>query len=47
MTFIGWGTFNVPITIFWRKEVGLVHGQKTTQLMHHLSFDGNGQMKKT
>ena len=38
MTFIGWGTFDVPITIFWRKEAGLVFGQKTTQFMHHLCF---------
>ena len=23
MTFKGWGTFDVPTTIFWRREVGL------------------------
>ena len=37
-TAIGWGTFNIPITIKWNPGLGL----EATKVEHMLSFDGNG-----
>merc|ERR1719263_2671412 len=36
---IGWGTFDVPITVFWKKSTGL----HTATCEHELSFQGNGK----
>ena len=38
---IGWGTFEVPITVFWKKSTGL----STATCEHVLSFDGNGKWR--
>lgn len=36
----GWGTFLIPITIEWKKALGLAK----TEVEHYLSFDGNGDV---
>lgn len=28
MTFKGWGTFDIPITLFWKRQVGLEREQR-------------------
>ena len=38
---IGWGTFDVPITVFWKKTTGLT----SATCEHELSFDGNGKWR--
>ena len=37
----GWGTFEIPITIKWKKAVS----PAPTTLSHYLSFDGEGAWK--
>ncbi|CDW73750.1 yeats family protein [Stylonychia lemnae] len=39
---IGWGTFDIPIEIFFKKETGKTD---TVSLNHLLNFDGNGETK--
>ena len=38
---IGWGTFDVPMTIFWKNGTGL----STASCEHELSFEGNGKWR--
>ena len=40
---VGWGTFGIPITIHFRRAVGL--NPRTLELDHNLSFDGPGKWK--
>lgn len=40
----GFGTFNMPITIFFKRETGIPHPRKVT-VDHMLSFDGTGSWK--
>ena len=37
---IGWGTFNIPISVFFRRETGI---KDVIELNHELSFEGNGK----
>ena len=37
---IGWGTFEIPIEIFFRRETGR---RETLKLSHYLSFEGTGK----
>ena len=39
---ISWGTFEIPMTVYWKRESGI---KGTTQLDHELSFDGAGEKK--
>ena len=39
---IGWGYFDMPITVYFKKETGL----KPLEIEHELCFDGNGLWKK-
>ena len=43
MTFRGWGTFSIPVTIHFRRATGL--NPRTMELEHMLCFDGNGKWK--
>ena len=43
MTFVGWGAFNIPITIHFKRVTGL--NPRTMELQHSLSFDGPGKWK--
>jgi len=36
---LGWGTFWIPITIYWKPELEMGH----TELNHYLSFNGEGE----
>ena len=42
MTYNGWGTFDVPITIFWSRGSGI---SQNLEVDHYLSFDGAGSWK--
>jgi hypothetical protein len=42
MTRIGWGTFEIPIKIFWHYEFGI---KEPLELEHCLSFEGTGESK--
>ena len=44
IAFNGFGTFTVPITIFFRREVGLPYPRQV-KLDHYLSFEGKGGWK--
>ncbi len=44
MTMHGWGTFDIPITLFLRFR--LKNGLKQVSVNHHLCFDGNGSSKQ-
>jgi len=37
----GWGTFEIPIKIYWKEWLKL----PPAHLEHHLSFDGEGETK--
>ena len=39
---VGWGYFDIPITIFWTEETGL----KPLSVNHELCFDGKGEWKE-
>lgn len=39
---IGWGTFNVPITINFKKETGI---REPVKIDYELSFKGTGSIK--
>ena len=41
ISYNGWGTFTVPMTIFWKKKTGL----KTLTVDHYLSFEGKGEWR--
>ena len=43
MTFKGWGCFNIPITIYFRRTTGL--NPRTMSFDHMLNFDGAGKWK--
>ena len=43
MTMRGWGTFEIPITMFLKFRMR--DGKKDLQVSHYLSFDGNGANK--
>ena len=43
MTFVGWGTFTIPITIDFKRATGL--NPRKLELEHYLSFDGVGKWK--
>ena len=43
MTMRGWGTFEIPVTMFLRFR--MKDGKKDIQVSHYLSFDGNGAWK--
>ena len=47
MKFIGWGTFMIPIKVFFREEIkqGLLNNQQTLEMQHYLCFDGDGLWK--
>ena len=38
---VGWGTFDVPMTIHWKPEVGMA----TASCEHELSFEGKGKWR--
>jgi hypothetical protein len=42
ITRIGWGTFNIPITIHWHKNIKI---QNPLVLEYELSFNANGETK--
>eukprot|EP00347_Sterkiella_histriomuscorum_P016628 403352460 len=42
MTRIGWGVFNIPIEIFFRRDTGK---KETIKLDHYLSFQGQGSSR--
>ena len=44
IAFNGFGTFDVPITIYFRRETGLQHPRQV-KLDHELSFEGKGAWK--
>jgi len=44
-SFTGWGTFDVPTTIFFKRETGLPIAERKLELNHHLSFEGNGKWR--
>ena len=39
MTYIGWGTFEVEIEVYFKKELGMT---EALELSHYLVFDGEG-----
>lgn len=41
----GWGTFNVPVTIHFRRECGMPPEQRKMELDHNLSFEGAGKWR--
>ena len=41
MSRIGWGTFDIPITVYWKKHLK----KEITSFDHYLNFDGNGKWK--
>ena len=43
MQFTGWGTFTIPVTVHFRRELCLTPEQRQLQLDHYLCFDGNGK----
>jgi len=45
MAFSGWGTFWIPITIHFRRDLGLPAEQRRMELNHYLCFDGKGKWK--
>ena len=45
MGFKGWGVFEIPITIYFRRELCLPPEQRSFKLSHYLSFDGNGKWR--
>ena len=43
ITYTGWGYFEVPMTIYWRK----ISGKKESLTIDHmLNFDGKGKWKQ-
>lgn len=42
MTCNGWGTFIMPITIYWNRSTGL---KTQLKLEHEISFDGPGEWR--
>mmetsp|Transcript_32792 Transcript_32792/g.50058 ORF Transcript_32792/g.50058 Transcript_32792/m.50058 type:complete len:89 (+) Transcript_32792:960-1226(+) len=42
MTFNGWGTFTVPMTIYWKRETGI---KEPLELEHYLCFEGSGKWR--
>ena len=42
LSYIGWGTFDVPITIYWKKNIGM---EESLTIDHYLSFDGEGKWR--
>ena len=39
MTFTGWGTFEIPVTLFLRRELGVEYSKRQVELANHdLSF---------
>lgn len=40
---VGWGTFDIPITVTFTKESGIVD---PLTINHELSFDGNGKWRR-
>jgi len=45
MKFLGWGTFTIPVTIFFKRECQLPAENRQLKVDHYLSFDGNGKWK--
>jgi len=45
MGFNGWGVFNIPITIHFKRDSGLPPEQRRMELEHCLSFEGNGKWR--
>ena len=45
MAFTGWGTFDIPVTINFRRELCLPPEKRNLHLDHYLSFDGNGKWR--
>ena len=45
MGFKGWGTFDIPVTIHFRRELQLEADKRQLKLDHYLSFDGNGKWR--
>ena len=41
MSYKGWGEFEVPTTIYFKKEIGL----EPLELEHELVFEGNGKWR--
>ena len=42
ITYVGWGYFEVPMTIYFRKGTGI---KEPVTINHMLSFDGNGKWR--
>ena len=42
LTYNGWGTFDIPMTLYWTKESGL---KGHLEVDHYLFFDGPGKWK--
>ena len=45
MTFTGWGTFDIPITIHFKRELCLEPENRKMDLNHYLCFNGNGKWR--
>ena len=45
IAFTGWGTFNVPVTIHFRRDLFSAPEQRRLQLDHQISFDGAGKWR--
>ena len=45
MAFTGWGTFDIPITIHFKRELCLEPENRRMELDHELSFEGNGKWR--
>ena len=45
MGFIGWGTFEIPTTIHFKRELCLEPENRRLELSHMLSFEGNGKWR--
>mmetsp|Transcript_64351 Transcript_64351/g.89031 ORF Transcript_64351/g.89031 Transcript_64351/m.89031 type:complete len:106 (+) Transcript_64351:465-782(+) len=42
MGMIGWGTFDIPVTFFFKRQARV----KNLEINHMLSFEGNGKWRK-
>ena len=45
MTFTGWGTFEIPLMLFLKRELGYDYDKRTMELNHSLSFEGKGKWR--
>ena len=45
MAFTGWGTFDIPTTIHFKRELCLPADKRKLELNHYLCFDGAGKWR--